>query len=412
MRPSLSRRVPAPESPNRLMTAFRNLRSGSHRLIHLVETNPTRCGFSYDEVGIRRAAADAGILQYRPDPKGSLDARLAVQSYYRDCGVEVHPDRILLTSSTSEAYSFLFKLLCDPGDQVLIPKPSYPLFDVLARLDDISLAAYPLTYRHETGWHINLDSLYDAIGHRCRAVILVHPNNPTGSYVRATELDVLEAHCERFGLSLIIDEVFLDFGTNSKDMLQRSTCAGRNRVPTFILSGLSKICGLPQIKLGWIVASGPSDITDELTERLEWISDAYLSVSASAQAAASHLIRHRKHFQRQVRMRIEENLQTLAEEGLVPLQGNVYKREGGWYALIRLESALSDEELACRLLEEVHVFVHPGYFYDIEAEDPVVVLSLLCEPEVFREGVRRMVGFLGQWAVGSRQETEGQKIRR
>jgi len=417
MRPLLSRRVPAPESPNRLMTTFRTLRSGSHRLIHLVETNPTRCGFSYDHDGIRRAAAEPGILQYRPDPKGSLDARLAVQAYYRDYGVNVHPDRILLTSSTSEAYSFLFKLLCDSGDQVLIPKPSYPLFDVLARLDDVSLAAYALTYRPETGWHIDLDSLYDAIGHRCKAVILVHPNNPTGSYIRAAELDMLETYCERFGLALIIDEVFLDFGATSKDVSQGATCAGRNRVSTFILSGLSKICGLPQIKLGWIVASGPSDLTDELTERLEWISDAYLSVSASAQAAASHLIRHRKHFQLQVRMRIEANLQTLATEGLVPLQGNLYKREGGWYALIRLESALSDEELACRLLEEEQVFVHPGYFYDIEADDPVVVLSLLCEPEGFREGIRRMVRFLGRWAVGSRQwagdrRSEDQKMRR
>lgn len=395
MRPLLSRRVPAPESPNRLMAAFQNLRSGSRPLIHLVETNPTRCGFSYDEDGIRRAAADADILQYRPDPKGSLDARLAVQSYYRDCGVNVHPDRILLTSSTSEAYSFLFKLLCDPGDQVLIPKPSYPLFDVLARLDDVSLAAYSLIYRPETGWHIDLESLYDAIGHRCRAVILVHPNNPTGSYIRAAELDILEAYCERFGLALIIDEVFLDFGTASKELSQECTCAGRNRVPTFILSGLSKICGLPQIKLGWIAASGPSDLMNELSQHLEWISDAYLSVSASAQASASDLIRHREPFQRQVRLRIEENLKTLAEEGLVPYRGNLYKREGGWYALLRLESPLSDEELACRLLEEEHVFVHPGYFYDIEAEDPVVVFSLLCEPEAFREGVRRMVGFLG-----------------
>ncbi len=422
MKPLLSHRVPSPESPNRLMTAFQYLRSSGHPLIHLVETNPTRCGFSYDEDGIRRASADRAILQYRPDPKGSLDARLAVQRYYRDCGIPVEPDRILLTSSTSEAYSFLFKLLCDPGDQVLVPKPSYPLFDVLARLDDISLASYSLIYRPDTGWHIDLDSLYDAIGHRCRAIILVHPNNPTGSYIRAAELDVLEAYCERFGLSLIIDEVFLDFEALSKEsvtvwrhdsrltalptadcplptfvgMSTGRSCAGRNRVPTFVLSGLSKICGLPQIKLGWIVVSGPSGLTGELTERLDWISDAYLSVSASAQAAASHLIEQRHSFQRQVCRRIEENLQTLVEEGLVPLRGHLYEREGGWYALVRLISALSDEALACRLLEEEHVFVHPGYFYDIEADNPVIVLSLICEPKAFREGVRRMVRFLGK----------------
>ncbi|MEW6259861.1 MAG: pyridoxal phosphate-dependent aminotransferase [Thermodesulfobacteriota bacterium] len=399
MKPMLSRRVPAPESPNRLMTAFRNLSSSGHRLIHLVETNPTRCGFSYDDDAIRRAAADIGILHYRPNPKGSLEARSAIQTYYRDWGVNVDPDRILLTSSTSEAYSFLFKLLCDPGDQVLVPKPSYPLFDVLARLDDVSLAGYSLIHRPETGWRIDIDSLYDAIGHRCRAVILVHPNNPTGSYIRPAELDILEAHCERFGLSLIIDEVFLDFGAIGKGTPPERSCAGRNRVPTFILSGLSKICGLPQLKLGWIVVSGPPDLSDELTERLEWISDAYLSVSASAQAAAA-LIQHRQHFQRQVRSRIEENLQTIADEGLAPLRGNLYEREGGWYALIRLASTLSDEELACRLLEEERVFVHPGYFYDIEADEPVIVLSLLCDPKAFREGVRRLVRFLG--SIGGR----------
>lgn len=374
------------------MAQLERLRTNGIEIINLIETNPTRCGLIYDTDGICKAVSHNNILQYQPNPKGDPECRRAVQSYYRSLGKHVAIDQMFLTSSTSEAYSFLFKLLCDPGDQILVPKPSYPLFDVLANLDNVKLASYPLVYdSKDMQWRVDLDGLYDAIGHRCRGIVIVNPNNPTGSYIKADEIERIEAYCERFGLCLIVDEVFLDYGTEACVSSSSMTCVGRNRVPTFILSGLSKICALPQLKLGWIVASGPEGRMDDVMGRLEWISDAYLSVSASAQAAAPWLLADRSGIQAQLRTRIECNLRALSQSGLTDSKLLLYGREGGWYALLGVPSSTSDEALCCRLLEEQHVMVHPGYFYDIEAPDPVLVISLICSVDRFDEGIRRML---------------------
>lgn len=374
------------------MAQLERLRTDGIEIFNLIETNPTRCGLIYDTDGIRRAVCNNNILQYRPNPKGDPACRRAVQSYYAAFGKHVSAEQVFLTSSTSEAYSFLFKLLCDPGDQILVPKPSYPLFDVLANLDNVTLASYPLVYcSKETEWQIDLDGLYDAIGHRCKGVVIVNPNNPTGSYIKPDEIERIEAYCERFGLCLIIDEVFLDFDAEDSDPSSTMTCVGRSRVPTFVLSGLSKICALPQLKLGWIVTSGPDRLMQEMTDRLEWISDAYLSVSASAQAAAPWLLSERNAIQAQLKARIERNMQALSQSGLTDSKAFLYRREGGWYALLGVPSSASDEALCCRLLEEQHVLVHPGYFYDIEAPDPVLVISLICSADQFDEGIQRML---------------------
>ncbi|WP_028325136.1 pyridoxal phosphate-dependent aminotransferase [Desulfatirhabdium butyrativorans] len=387
-----SKRSSWKSDPNRLMAQLERLRSDGMEIIHLIETNPTRCGLIYDTEGICRAVSKNNILQYRPNPKGDPECRRAVQSYYETFGKHVSADQMFLTSSTSEAYSFLFKLLCDPGDQILVPKPSYPLFDVLATLDDVTLASYPLVYcQKDAEWRIDLEALYDAIGHRCKGIVIVSPNNPTGSYVKAEEIERIEAYCERFGLCLIIDEVFLDFDAVDCDPSSSMTCVGRSRVPTFVLSGLSKICALPQMKLGWIVTSGPDGLMQEMNDRLEWISDAYLSVSASAQAAAPWLLSERGGIQDQLKARIERNHRALSQSGLTDSKAFLYGREGGWYALLGVHSSTSDEAICCRLLEEQHVMVHPGYFYDIEAPDPVLVISLICAADQFDEGIQRML---------------------
>lgn len=377
------------------MTHLGRLRADGIEIINLIETNPTRCGLAYDTDGICRAVSGSRILQYRPHPKGDPECRKAVQSYYGACGKPVAIDQVLLTSSTSEAYSFIFKLLCDPGDQILVPKPSYPLFDVLADLDSVALASYPLAYHPESkAWRIDLDGLYDAIGHRCRGIVLVNPNNPTGSYIKADEIERIEAYCEHFGLCLIIDEVFLDFDAENTDPFSAMTCVGRRHVPTFVLSGLSKICALPQLKLGWMVASGPDGLMPEMMDRLEWISDAYLSVSATAQAAAPWLLSERGEIQAQLKDRIKCNLRSLSQSGLTDSKAFLYGREGGWYALLGVPASTSEEDLCCRLLEEQHVLVHPGYFYDIESPHPVIVLSLICSADQFDEGIQRMLQYL------------------
>jgi hypothetical protein len=359
----------------------------------LTETNPTSVGFYQDTEKIRQAVSHPDILGYHPHPKGRMDARLAVASYYRDHGQEVDPNHLILTSGTSEAYSFLFKLLCDPGDDILVPRPSYPLFDLLASWDSVGTRPYPLRYSEEHGWRLDPDTLYDAVTSRCRAVITVNPNNPTGSFLTPEELETIGDLCERFHMVLISDEVFLDFPA-SDAAFSLFSLAGNTRMTTFTLSGLSKICGMPQLKLGWIAVSGPAPDVRHAMERLETISDTYLSVSASAQTAVGPILAGRRIFQKQVLARIREN-ETFLKSCIPPEAGiRRIRRVGGWMAILEVPGETSDEELACRLLEEEDVLVHPGYFYDMEETSATLVFSLISRPDVFQAGIRRLAGRL------------------
>jgi aspartate/methionine/tyrosine aminotransferase len=346
-------------------------------LLDLTASNPTRAGFTYD-VTLLRALSNPVALDYDPDPRGLLSARQAVADYYSGA---IQPEQVLLTVSTSEAYSFLFRLLCDPGDEVLIAQPSYPLFDFLADLNDIHLRPFPLVYDH--GWQLDPEALRQTITERTRAIVLVHPNNPTGHYLKRWERQQLEALCLEHNLALIVDEVFLDYGLEGVPT-QPSFVEVESSVPIFVLSGLSKICGLPQMKAAWIVCCGAG--IEPSLERLEIIADTYLSMNAPIQLALPVWLAGRKTIQSQIRGRVQANLAELDRQLAGQHLASRLDVEGGWYALLRIPAIGRDEDFCLRLIEEVGVSVHPGYFFGME-ESGWLVLSLLTPISEFAQGL-------------------------
>jgi aspartate/methionine/tyrosine aminotransferase len=374
-------------APNRFSAALEEARRSGRDLLDLTESNPTRVGFRYP-AGTLEGFTDPRGLEYRPEALGLKEAREAVAAYYRDLGSEIPGGSVVLTSGTSEAYSFLFRLLCEPGDEVLVAAPSYPLFDFLADIQDVKLVSYPLLYDH--GWQIDLHTLEQRLGPRCRAVLLVHPNNPTGSYVRPAERERLNELCARHGMALIADEVFLDFGLAGKPPF---TFAANQPALTFTLSGLSKIAALPQMKLGWIAVSGPESPRKQALARLEVIADTYLSVSTPVQLAAPNLLRDRAQMQEQLRDRVRANLAELDRQLAAQKTCRRLEVEGGWYVVVRVPAVRPDEELAITLLQQLGVVVHPGHFYDF-AGDGYLVVSLIPRSERFAEALRRMLTIL------------------
>lgn len=377
-------------APNAFTLALEKRRAAGGEVLDLTESNPTRCGLAYDQAAILAALAQPGALDYRPDPRGLLEAREAVAAYYRGRapGAAVpEPDHVFLTASTSEAYTWLFRLLCDPGDEVLVPAPSYPLFEFLAGLQDVRLVPYPLLYDH--GWQFDFHSLEKALSPRTRAVLVVNPNNPTGSFVKTEELANLGWLCAPREIALIADEVFLDY---PHDRRPRHSLAGQRDLLSFALSGLSKIAGLPQMKLAWIAAGGPQEALAPALARLEVIADTYLSVSTPLQLALPALLEQRQGLQQQLAARIAQNLAELDRRLAGHAAGSRLEIEGGWYAVLRVPATQSDEELAIALLEQQSVLVHPGHFYDFP-RDGYLVLSLITPAETFAEGARRLLDF-------------------
>jgi len=379
---------------NRYTEELQKLREFGTMLLDLTASNPTTCGLRFNRSVILRSLTDPKALTYRPEPRGLLVARKAVSGYYADhaktqrTSARVQPEQIFLTTGTSEAYSFLFRLLCNPGDQVLVPQPSYPLFDFLADIQDVRLTAYPLHYDH--GWHIDFSALRAAIGPSVKALMVVHPNNPTGSYVGRTEMQQLVEICANANLALIADEVFLDYALEGKppSFVFSTDCL------TFVLSGLSKISCLPQMKVGWIAVNGPPLLRRQAEERLEVIADTYLSMNAPLQFATPDLLKERKAVQKQVRMRIERNLHTLDEQVKRQELVSRLECEGGWYAVLRVPAYYSDEELAIKLMREQHVVIHPGHFYDFP-RDGYVIVSLITPEREFKRGTDRLLHFCG-----------------
>ena len=355
--------------PNRLTQLLAEKRAAGARVLDLTESNPTHAGLDYPPE-IAGSFADPRMLRYDPAPRGSLEAREAVSRYYSARGHSVDPGRILLTASTSEAYAYLFKLLTDPGDEVLVPRPSYPLFEYLATMESVQVRQYRLAYHG--GWSFDLDALRAELSPRTRAIILVNPNNPTGSYVKHGELEALR----NLDLPIISDEVFSDYAFGA-DTDRIALLAG-----DYSMSGLSKIAGLPQMKLGWIVA--PEDSMD----KLEWIADTYLSVSTPVQCAAERLLAAGEVVQQQIRKRTAENLR-FARETLHGSSANILAVEGGWYITIQVPRIRTEEEWTLELLDREDVLVQPGFFYDFESE-AFLVVSLLTAPTVFNEGLAKI----------------------
>jgi alanine-synthesizing transaminase len=374
-------------TPNRFTQAQAELRAAGREVLDLSLSNPTRAGLHYEEA-ILQALSAREAMDYDPQPKGLLSARQAVARYYRDAHeiFEVDPESVILTTSTSEGYSYVFRLLCNTDDEILVPKPSYPLFEFLADLHDVKLVSYPLLY--DQGWQIDFPSLYKAVNHRTRAVVVVHPNNPTGSYVRPTEVEDLNRFCAEYGLALIVDEVFLDY---AHDGAARASLVANSAALTFTLSGLSKIAGLPQMKVAWIVTSGPVEKKQEALARLEVIADTYLSMNAPLQLAVPVLLEQRKSIQPLLLDRVRANLQELDRQLERQKACERLSVEGGWYVVLRVPALQSDEDLAIDLLRKVAVLVHPGHFYDFSS-DGYLVLSLITPAKDFREGVGRILG--------------------
>ena len=365
--------------------AVREARASGRRLIDLTVSNPTVCGFDYDAAAILGPLAGAGALVYDPDSRGMRSAREAVAEYYRDHGVDLDPDAVVLTTSTSEGYGYLFRLLCDAGDEVLVAQPSYPLFDFLADLEDVKLRSYPLFY--DRGWWIDFAELERRIGPQTKAIVVVHPNNPTGHATRAEDRERLQDICRVHRLALIVDEVFLDYPLEGERMT--SFAVGPHPVLTFCLSGMSKIAGLPQMKAGWIVGlgpeGGPEDVRREAMGRLEVIADTFLSMNAPVQLALPVWLAGRRGIQGQILERVRGNLAAARRIG-----AEVLRVEAGWSAILRLPQMSGEGDVAERLLREAGVVVHPGAFYGIP-ETGRVVVSLLGPPDEFREGLERIV---------------------
>lgn len=376
-------------TPNRLTRLLEHKRAAGAAILDLTQSNPTRASLDYPPE-IPSALASSAALDYDPVPKGSASARDAVSDYYTSRGHCVDPGRILLTASTSEGYSYLFKLLTDPGHEILVPIPSYPLFEYLAVMESLTVHPYPLVYEH--GWSVDLDALAAAVTERTRAIVVVNPNNPTGSYLKRHELESMVRLCRDRNLALISDEVFADYELTQDERRIRSVCDVADCL-AFSMSGLSKVAGLPQMKLGWIVAAGPSDLRRTALEKLEWIADTYLSVSTPVQCAASELLRHGQTVQDLIRARTRANLDWLRQAlSASPLA--VLDVEGGWYAVIRLPRIRTEEEWTLDLLDRHNVLIQPGFFYDFESE-AFLVASLLTEKTTFREGVMRLLSLAG-----------------
>jgi alanine-synthesizing transaminase len=372
---------------NRLSEALARHRSSGTPLIDLTTSNPTQCGFAYDGAAILKALSDPAVQVYEPEPKGLFSARQAIAGYYSATDSSVAISDIFLTTSTSEAYSFVFRLLCNPGDEILIPSPSYPLFDLLADIQDVRLVRYPLIYDH--GWQIDFHALESVLTSRTRGIIVVHPNNPTGHFTTPAEVAKLNQICSARGLALIADEVFLDYSLSEDSAL---SFAAISSVLTFTMSGLSKISGLPQMKVAWLITSGPPQIKTEALDRLEVIGDTYLSMNMPTQVATPALLRQREGFQTQLMARLRSNLAELDRQLATQKECNRLKVEGGWYAIIRVPATRPDEELAIDVLATKDVFVHPGHFFDFAAEGYLVV-SLITAERDFEEGIKRLLSY-------------------
>ena len=387
--PPFSQRTNWSLSPNPLITLFTELKTQQTEILNLTESNPTVCDFQYPSEDILRPLAQKINLHYTPDPKGNLVARKAISNDFQRKGFDIPTERIFLTASTSEAYGYLFRLLANPKDRMLFPQPSYPLFQFLGDLNDLALDFYSL--RYEGSWGIDMSFFKKLLTEKTKAILCVNPNNPTGSFVKKREQEVLNDICMKRKLSIISDEVFWDFSLTEDP--QRVSFIGNKDVLTFTLGGLSKTLALPQMKLSWIIINGPDPLVKEAMARLEMIADTYLSVNTPTQNALKDWLAIKDKIQDQVLSRLKENLDYLDSQ-LKELKDPSFCRrlevEGGWYAVLKIPDHFSEEEWALKFLKEDQVFIHPGYFFDFPKEAYIVV-SLLISPKIFAEGLSRIL---------------------
>lgn len=382
---NFSKRTDWDLAPNRISELLTRLKNEGQKILDLTESNPTNCGFVYPQKEILTALLNQQNLIYAPSPQGMREAQLAVCEYYRQKQIQVDPVNVFLTASTSEAYSFLFRLLAEPGDEVLFPRPSYPLFQFLVELNDLEMGEYRLHYKDR--WQLDEPSLRSAVNRWTKAIVLVNPNNPTGSSFTVTEKNEIQAICREQHLPLICDEVFLDYPfAPQAELASFLSCSD---TLTFVLGGISKTLALPQMKISWIVLNGPEKLVQQAAVRLEIIADTYLSVNTPSQHALPNWLGLQSAIQQEVLCRVRRNRQSLGAILKSSSGCRCLDADGGWYAVIQLPKNLHEESLVMKLLEVDQVFAHPGYFFDFQ-EAPFLVVSLLVQPEIFDEGITRI----------------------
>lgn len=380
-----SSRLPSRLSANAFSQALADLRRRGVAVADLTVTNPTRVGLAYPP-DLLLSLADDGGLFYDPAPFGLMSAREAVAEEMSRGGTPVDASRVVLTASTSEAYGLLFKLLCDPGDEVLVPQPSYPLFDLLTQLDGVVSASYDLV--DHGAWSLDRESVIAACSARTRALLVVSPNNPTGSMLRRDDREWLVSFAQEKRLAVISDEVFADFPIAARP--DAVSLLGESRVLTFTLGGLSKSAGLPQLKLGWMVVTGPADVVHDALERLEVICDTYLSVSTPVQVAASRLVAAGIDVRSAIRARVQQNYRELERAAAAYPSLRVVPPEGGWSVVVQVPETIGEEALALKVLHDTHVVVHPGFFFDFPRGSHIV-MSLLPQPGLFATAVAKVL---------------------
>ncbi|NBO66059.1 MAG: pyridoxal phosphate-dependent aminotransferase [Acidobacteria bacterium] len=368
-------------------------RATGQPILDLTESNPTRVGLRIAGELLLDHLTSPDSLSYEPVPRGLEKARNAVAAYLAQRRLEVSPARIHLTASSSEGYSWIFKLLVNQGETVLVPQPSYPLFDFLATLEGVRLIPYQLRYYHHLGWRIDFESIAAALTRDVRAIILVNPNNPTGSFVKKDELARLNHLCQQHHLALIVDEVFSDYAIGD-DPQRVESLVGNDQSLTFVLSGLSKVLALPQMKLGWIVTNGPLDLVDQAIERLDLIADTFLSVGTPVQHALPAWLNHRPLIQRAILDRLHTNLDCLTNHPQLE-PNRLLRVEGGWYATLEIPRYIPEDELILRLLEQENLLVHPGYFFDFDRE-AYLIISLLPETDTFTMALDRLLACIAE----------------
>lgn len=374
---------------NKVSKLLKSKKSNGIKVLDLTESNPTNSEFKYNINNILKFISNPNSEKYFPSPKGLETARIAVLKYYKDKNINLDIENIFLTSSTSEAYSYIFKLLTNPFDEILIPRPSYPLFSFILELESLHSKYYDLIYSNNNVWEIDYGNIESQITNKTKAIIIVNPNNPTGNYIKRNELDNIINICKENNIAIISDEVFIDYTINSNEI---NSITKVNDVLTFTLSGLSKICGLPQMKLSWFVLNGEKEICEEAKAKLEIITDTFLTVGTPIQLAAQDILRERNIIQQQIKKRINKNYEFLEKRISNSKFFELLFTEGGWYSIFKLKEKINEEEYVFKLLEKKDVYIYPGYYFDF-CDDGFIVVSLLTPENIFNEGVDRILEF-------------------
>jgi len=383
-----SKRLNIEYEPNELSLLYNLKKNHGERIFDLTSSNPTKSNFKYDKHIIKHFI-DERSLVYEPDPKGLLTAREEVANYYSEVGKEVQVEDIFIVPSTSEAYSYLFKLLLDAEDEVLIPQPCYPLFEFLTKLDLGNVVYYPMVYDYRDGWSPDFVMLEKKISPKTKAIVIINPNNPTGSYIRENDYENFNSLSEKYNIALIVDEVFSDFEIEAGENTLKSVAGCKSNL-TFVLNGFSKMLALPQMKFGWILIQGEKKLKEEAVKRLEVIADTYLSVATPIQYAAKRLFETREKIQQEVLGRIKENYNLLKTKFLLNPDIKVLNCQGGWNAILNFENMLvPEDEFVLRLLDKKNVLIHPGYYYDFFSEG-YAVISLLTDTDVMKKAIDLM----------------------